>query len=133
MITGLNHITISVRSLDESFSFYKDVLGFKPKIKWSKGAYFETGNLWFVIFEDASVRVNELSEYTHFAFTVAKENFILMSQRIIESKTKIFQENSSEGDSLYFLDPNGHKLEIHCGNLESRLNYYKGKKGYEFF
>lgn len=100
MITGLNHITISVRSLEESFSFYKDVLGFKPKLRWNKGAYFQAGNLWFVIFEDASVRANELSEYTHFAFSVAKENFTLMSQRVVESKARIFQENSSEGDPL---------------------------------
>lgn len=133
MITGMNHITLSVRSLDESFSFYKDVLGFSPKIKWEKGAYFQVGNLWFVIFEDVNVRVSELSEYTHFAFSVAKESFKSMSQRIIESKARIFQENSSEGDSLYFLDPNGHKLEIHCGDLKSRLNYYKGKEGYEYY
>lgn len=133
MITGLNHITISVRSLDKSFSFYKDILGFRPKIKWNKGAYFEVGNLWIVIFEDGNVRVNELTEYTHFAFSVAEENFSAMSKRIIESKAKIFQENSSEGDSLYFLDPNGHKLEIHCGDLESRLNHYRGKEGYEYF
>lgn len=133
MITGLNHITISVRSLEESFSFYKDVLGFKPKVKWDKGAYFEAGNLWFVIYEDVNVRDNELSEYTHFAFSVAQANFKSMSKRIVESKAKIFQKNSSEGDSLYFLDPNGHKLEIHCGDMESRLNHYKGKAGYKFF
>ncbi len=56
-----------------------------------------------------------------------------MSQRIIESKAKIFQENISEGDSLYYLDPNGHKLEIHCGDLKSRLTHYQGREGYQYF
>ena len=133
MITGLNHITISVRSLDKSFFFYKNVLGFIPRMKWKKGAYFEAGNLWFVIFEDENARESELPEYTHLAFSVTQENFQLMARRIIESGAKILKENASEGDSLYFLDPNGHKLEIHCGNLESRLQHYAGKEGYEYF
>jgi catechol 2,3-dioxygenase-like lactoylglutathione lyase family enzyme len=29
--------------------------------------------------------------------------------------------NRSEGDSLYFLDPDGHQLEAHVGGLASRL------------
>jgi catechol 2,3-dioxygenase-like lactoylglutathione lyase family enzyme len=30
MITGINHITLSVRSLEESFEFYQNVLGLDP-------------------------------------------------------------------------------------------------------
>jgi len=29
--------------------------------------------------------------------------------------------NASEGDSVYFLDPDGHRLEAHVGDLISRL------------
>jgi hypothetical protein len=38
---------------------------------------------------------------------------------------KIFKESFSEGDSLYFLDPDGHKLEIHVGNWQSRIEAKK--------
>ena len=40
-----------------------------------------------------------------------------------------FQENRTEGASLYFLDPDGHKLEVHVGDLESRLRAARTKPG----
>ena len=40
MIIGINHINISVTDIARSFSFYKDVLGFKPLCKSEDSAYF---------------------------------------------------------------------------------------------
>lgn len=133
MISGINHVTLSVRSLDESFSFYSNVLGFKPLMRNEKSAYFLAGNLWFCIEEDRDTRTRELPEYTHIAFSVSQENFLQVADQIRTSGTKVFKENKSEGDSVYFLDPNGHKLEIHVGNWESRLAAYRGRKDTKLF
>jgi hypothetical protein len=45
------------------------------------------------------------------------------------------RQNLSEGDSLYFLDPDGHKLEAHVGDLKSRLAQCRVKPyaGMRFF
>lgn len=41
MIKGINQITLSVKDLDISFNFYKDILNFNPIAKWKNSAYFE--------------------------------------------------------------------------------------------
>lgn len=133
MIDGINHITLSVRSLTDSFSFYQDVLGFKPLMRKKKSAYFLAGDFWFCIEEDPFTRGMELGEYTHIAFSVDQKNFAELSQKIRLSGARIFKENKSEGDSLYFLDPNGHKLEIHVGDWQSRLAAYRNDPETEFF
>lgn len=129
MITGINHITIAVKDLKVSFDFYKDVLGFKPLMKHQKGAYFLAGDLWFCLELDQSTRTAPLPEYTHFAFSVKTEDFNLMASQIRNANVNIWKENISEGASLYFLDPDGHKLELHVGNWESRIESIKSKPG----
>ncbi len=121
MITGVNHITFSVRNLEASIAFYTQVLGFQLLAKWVKGAYLSAGSLWLALILDPRLRDAPLPEYTHVALTVAPENFEQLSQRIQDFGAEIWQDNTSEGASLYFLDPNGHKLEIHASDLSTRL------------
>lgn len=39
-----------------------------------------------------------------------------------------YQDNQSEGESYYFRDPDGNNLEIHVGDLSSRIANMKAKK-----
>ena len=135
MITGINHINLSVKDLKESFQFYQEVLGFKAIARWKKGAYFLAGDLWFCIFKDENTRDAPLKGYTHIAFTVSEQDFEKISQRIKNSQAKIWQQNTSEGASIYFTDPNHHKLEIHVSDLATRIKAAKENpyEGMEFF
>jgi catechol 2,3-dioxygenase-like lactoylglutathione lyase family enzyme len=119
MVIKMSHITMAVKDIDQSFAFYRDVLRLKPLVKWDKGAYFLAGDFWFCLNVDEKRCPNPC--YTHYAFTVTKEQFAKMSELIVASGAKIFKENTSPGESLYFLDPDGHKLEIHVGNWQSRI------------
>ena len=121
MITGINHVTLSIASVDASFRFYCDILGLRPVARWPRGAYLLAGDLWLALVVDEAVRRGPLAEYTHLAFTVPREEFAALSERITASGAPIWQENWTEGDSLYFLDPDGHKLEIHVSDLAARL------------
>lgn len=124
MLRGLNHITIAVSDLDKSFCFYHLLLGFKPHARWGAGAYLSLGDLWLCLSCDTA---NPSQDYSHIALDCAADNFIAIAAQLREANVIEWKKNTSEGDSLYFLDPDGHKLEIHCGNLQSRLDSLKEK------
>lgn len=121
MITGINHITFAVRDLDASLAFYHRILGLSPVAKWAKGAYLQAGPTWIALNYDPNVLTSLPSEYSHVAFNVSLNDFQALATRVIESGAVVWQENRSEGASLYFADPDNHKLEIHASDLSARL------------
>ncbi len=123
-VIGLNHLTLAVADMDRSIAFYRDVLGCTVRATWADGAYLEAGTLWLCLSRDESARSSPRDDYTHMAFSIAAEDFAPLSERLI-AECAIWQANSSEGGSTYFLDPDGHKLEIHVGSLETRLAHYR--------
>ena len=126
-VVGLNHLTLAVEDVTRSVNFYQNILGMKPLVKWDRGAYLLAGNLWVCL--SKADKVESGSDYTHYAFSVEKNDFNILSKLIIDSGATIFQENSSPGESLYFLDPDGHKLELHCGSWQDRIQAKKQDPG----
>lgn len=124
MITGLNHITIAVSDLAQSLKFYRDILGFKAHVKWQNGAYLSVGDMWFCLSCDEP---SPAQDYTHIAFSISEEDFHRFSERVLAQGVNVWKKNKSEGLSLYILDPDGHKLELHSGSLSSRLESLKEK------
>ena len=120
MITGLNHLTLAVSDLERSIVFYSELLGFSIRKRGSSSAYLEAGSLWLALVVDSSVRRGPLPEYSHAAFTVAAADLPILAQRLIKAGVVRWQE-SDRADSFYFVDPDGHKLELHSGSLEGRL------------
>jgi catechol 2,3-dioxygenase-like lactoylglutathione lyase family enzyme len=123
MITGLNHVTFAIRNLDAALEFYRGVLGLRPVLKWAGGAYLVAGDFWIALIVDEVKHGASPPTYSHVAFSVEPSDFQKMAERIRAAGAAIWQENRSEGDSLYFLDPDGHRLEIHASDLEARLRH----------
>lgn len=122
MIQGLNHITLSCSDLRQSIDFYQDFLGMKLEHQWDKGAYFSAGELWFCLIEKPHYQAPQQG-YTHIAFSIQQKDFTHWKDKLKKAEVQEWQENKSEGDSIYFLDPDGHQLELHVGNLQSRLQH----------
>ena len=124
MLQGLNHITIAVSNLDRSLAFYTELLGMTGHVRWDAGAYLSLGGIWFCLSCD---NVAPSMDYSHIALNIAEPDFTDFAAKLRHAGVAEWKQNNSEGQSVYFLDPDGHKLEVHCGNLQSRLKALKHK------
>ncbi len=122
MIARVNHITLAVTDLQRAVAFYTDTLGAKLKADWPDGAYLDLGGLWLCLAREDTVVPR--GDDTHIAFS--SDQFAVMAEQI-KATAKIWKANTSEGASVYFLDPDGHKLELHDGDMQSRLDSYRDR------
>lgn len=123
MLKGLNHLTLAVSNIAGSIDFYHHLLGLPLHARWDSGAYLHCGDLWLCLSLDAQRRYlsPQESDYTHYAFSLDENDFAAFVARLTQAGVTSWKENKSEGASFYFLDPDGHKLELHVGSLAARL------------
>lgn len=87
--------------------------------------------------EEKDITRNEIQySYTHIAFTIDESEFDEWYQwlkinevNILEGRTRDLRDKKS----IYFTDPDAHKLELQTGTLQDRLNYYKEEKSHMKF
>lgn len=123
-IRGLNHLTLAVTDLDRALAFYRDLLGLSLRAVWPEGAYLEAGGLWLCLSVDPAAAHRPHPDYSHIAFDVASADFAALAAKVAAAAPP-WRDNRSEGASLYILDPDSHKLELHVGSLASRLAHYR--------
>ena len=126
MIRGINHITISVKDIDSAFDFYGNILKLKPIMKSNRSAYFCAGKTWIAL--DERKPFEPSANYSHICFHVSKNEYGKLIEQIKQSGIQEWQQNETEGDSLYLFDDSKNKLEIHSASLKERI-----KHGKQFF
>ncbi len=122
-VTGVNHITLVVADLDRARRFYCDLLGAQPRAESARAIYLSLGALWLCL-EQRDGGPDPCADDSHIALSCGEADFAAMAEHL-SAEAMIWKDNRSEGASVYFSDPDGHKLELHCGDLDSRLAHYR--------
>jgi len=119
-IDALDHVALSVRDVERSARWYADVLGFKRQHEemWD-GVPIFVGN------GDAAIALFPASEEVglasadraavrtlHFAFRTDRENFSRAQDELKKRAIPFEFQDHEISHSIYFRDPDGHKIEI---------------------
>ena len=131
-IQEINHLTFSVSDLERSIEFYQNVFNATLLVKGRKCSYVDRNGLGVTLNEEKEITRNEIREtYTHIAFTINEEYFEEMHKKLQDLDVDILpgrKRDDRDKQSIYFMDPDGHKFEFHTGTREDRLAYYKDAK-----
>lgn len=119
-LRGINHVTFAATDVEAMERFYVDVLGCRVVARWPAGRYLDAGGLWLAIVAGSDERRSH-DDYSHIAFDVDHAELAAIGARVISHGVESWQENWTEGDSLYLVDPSGRRIEVHATSLEDRL------------
>jgi len=132
-IKGISHITFVCKDLDKTSHFLKELFGAKEiyssgdkTFSIAKEKFFMLSDLWIAIMEGESIN----QTYNHIAFNVDEKSLPTFEEKIKDLNLKILHGRSrkqDEGKSLYFYDYDNHLFELHAGDLEARLTFYRDK------
>lgn len=131
-VKGLNHLLFSVSDLEQSVKFYQDVFDAKLLVKGKSTVYFDLNGMWLALNLEENIPRHEIHQsYTHIAFSIEETDFDAVLNKLKKLDVNILlgrSRHEKDKKSIYFTDPDGHKLEFHTGSLQDRIDYYKQDK-----
>ena len=125
-LEGIDHVAMSVRDVEAAANWYIDVLGFERRYQemWDGVPVFiGKGTTAIALFP---VRSNERSTASerggvrmlHLAFRATRKSFLAAQEELKQRGIHFEFQDHEISNSIYFSDPDGHKLEITTYDLD---------------
>jgi len=117
-LEGIDHVAMGVRDIERSAKWYIEVLGFERLHDgmWNGVPTFigkgTTGIALFPASHEAKSSTHREIRILHLAFRADRENFIAAQRELAKRGIKFEFQDHEISHSIYFLDPDGHQLEI---------------------
>ncbi len=116
-IEGIDHVALSVRDVERAAQWYIDVLGFKRLHEgmWDGIPIFigkgTTALALFPAKPGAKSTSNEI-RMLHLALRASRKNFLSAQEELKRRGIDFDFQDHEISHSIYFRDPDGHRLEI---------------------
>jgi catechol 2,3-dioxygenase-like lactoylglutathione lyase family enzyme len=118
-IQGLDHVALSVTDLQRSASFYADVLGLeRAHDEWHEPVFMVAEGTGLALFSEGShppsgdPDAKPPARMLHVAFRVDRGSFEAAQAELAERGIEVSFSDHGAAHSIYFEDPDGHKLEL---------------------
>ena len=119
-VEGIDHVALRVRDVERSAQWYMDLLGFERRHQgmWEGiPVFIGKGTTSIALFP---VRSNERSTSStraqigmlHLALRANRKNFLAAQEELKRRGIQFEFQDHEIAHSIYFRDPDGHKLEI---------------------
>ena len=118
VLQGIDHVALSVRDVEESGKWYKEVLGFERRYGdvWGDIPMFigkgDTALALFPAKMQSTRSDTGQIRMLHLAFRADRNNFVAAQQELKRRGIAFGFEDHQISHSIYFNDPDGHHLEI---------------------
>jgi catechol 2,3-dioxygenase-like lactoylglutathione lyase family enzyme len=119
-LEGIDHVALSVRDVERSAQWYIDVLGFERRHEgmWDGiPVFIGKGTTSLALFATKSNERSKSSAFgdvrmLHLALRANRKNFLTAQEELKSRGIKFEFQDHEISHSIYFSDPDGHKLEI---------------------
>ena len=119
-VEGIDHVALSVRDVEASARWYAGLLGLERRHEgmWDGVPLFiGKGTTGLALFpprsnEESAAASRDGTGMLHLAFRANRKDFLHAQEELKQRGIRFEFQDHEISHSIYFLDPDGHKLEI---------------------
>ena len=112
--SGMSHVSLACRDLEQSKLFYSRVLGGEWVLVIAGFVEYRIANVIFGLAERPAGWTGAEHEYPHYAFYIDGENFGWMKRWLAFYGVPHYPYRRDETALIYFRDPSGNLFELYC-------------------
>jgi len=112
--SGMSHVSLPCRALEESKIFYANVMGGELVHETQGFVEFRIEDIILGLSEQPQGWTDPEAEYPHYAFYISGPNFELMKSWLDSYGVPNYPYRRGDTALIYFRDPSGNLFELYC-------------------